>query len=139
MLANPLESRLAQFHDEFNTLIDRFWNKSWSDHFGNFGWGLDVDDNDREYVIRAQAPGFEAEDFDVQVRGNHLVIRAQHQEERDGKNGSHRHFGHYHQSVPLPYGVQSDKIDARYRSGILELHVPKSKEGHGKRITVEAK
>lgn len=48
------------------------------------------------------------------------------------------HYGTFYRSLPLPLGVEPDKIDARYRNGILELHLPKGEKGRGKRIAVNA-
>ena len=137
---DSLESRVTRFRDEFNSLIDKFWSHDLSDTFGNITWGVELDEDEKEYVVRAEAPGFEAEDFDVQVRGNNLVIRAEHQEEeKNGKSGSRYHYGRYERSLPLPAGAETDNITARYHSGVLELHVPKGEEAQGRRIAVKAK
>ncbi|TWU27632.1 Hsp20/alpha crystallin family protein [Bythopirellula polymerisocia] len=139
-LGAPFENRLAQFRDEFNSLIDKFWSGNIGEHFSSLNWGVDFDENDTEYVVRAEAPGFEANDFDVQIRGNNLVVSAEHNEEQsNGKNGSIYHYGKFQRSMPLPHGVKADNISARYHSGVLELHVPKGEEAKGKRIPVEAK
>lgn len=47
-------------------------------------------------------------------------------------------YGTFYRSLPLPLGVEPDKIDARYRNGILELHLPKGEKGRGKRIAVNS-
>lgn len=138
-LTDPFENRMASLRDEFNSLIDRFWSGNIGEHFGTFGWGLDFDENENEYVVRAEAPGFEAEDFEVQILSNNLVVRAEHKEEvKDQKRGSFHHYGKYQRAVPLPPGAQTDNITARYHSGVLELHLPKGEDAKGKRITVEA-
>jgi len=138
-LADPLERRIVQFRDEFNSLVDRFWENDWGNAFGSLSWGLDLDENENEFVVHAEAPGFEAQDFDVQVRGNYLTIRAEHKdEEKNDKNGSYYRYGQYQRTVTLPHGAQTDNIDARYHSGVLELHIPKGEEAKGKRITVSA-
>lgn len=134
-------NRLTEIQDEFNSLVDRFWS-DWpaiDDRWLQRGytWGLDVDDQENEYVVRAEAPGFEAEDFDVQVRGNHLVIRAEHKDEqKHGKNGSVYQYGRYERTIPVPVGAETEGITARYHSGVLELHLPKGEEAKGKRIAV---
>jgi HSP20 family protein len=138
-LTDPLENRLGQFRDDFNSLIDKFWHGNLGEHFGTLGWGVDFDENDKEYVVRAEAPGFEAKDFDVQLRGNNLIVTAEHKEEQqNGKNGSLYHYGRFQRSLPLPHGAEADNITARYHSGVLELRVPKGEEAKGKRIAVEA-
>lgn len=88
--------------------------------------------------MRTEAPGFEAGEFDVQISGNQLVIRAEHKVEQKEEAGSAYQYGTFYRSLPLPLGVEPDKIDARYHNGILELHLPKSEKGRGKRIPVNA-
>lgn len=138
-LADPFENRLAQFRNEFNSVLDRFWNNAFGEQAGSLTWGLGVDEDEHEYVVRAEAPGFEAADFDVQVRGNNLLIQAERKEEDNGKSGSMYRYGQLQRSVTLPYGAQTDNITAKYHSGVLELHVPKGEESKGKRIAVAAK
>lgn len=139
-LTDPVENRMAQFRDEFNSLIDKFWTGNVGEHFGSLSWGVDYDENENEYVVRAEAPGFEADEFDVQVRGNNLVVTAEHKDEqKNERNGSYyRQYGSFQRSVPLPHGAEVDSISAKYHSGVLELHVPKGEEAKGKRIAVEA-
>jgi len=138
-LTDPIENRMAQFRDEFNSLIDKFWNGNFGEHLGSLNWGLDFDDNENEFIVRAEAPGFEAEDFDVQIRGNNLLVRAEHREEQgNGREGVVRRYGQFQRSFPLPYGAKTDDIKARYHSGVLELHIPKGEDAKGKRIEVKA-
>ena len=95
--------------------------------------------NAGEVVVRADAPGFETEDFDIQVSGNQLTIRAEKkQEDKDETNGFSYSERRLHRSVTLPAGADPDKVEARYRNGVLEVHLPKSPEAQGKRITVKS-
>jgi HSP20 family protein len=137
--AEPVERQLTRLRDEFDSVVSRFWDE-WPSLGGdwlNRGWGLDVDENDREYLVRSEAPGFDAGDFDVQVSGDQLRIRAEHKVEQEEEGGSAYHHGTFYRSLPLPLGVEPDKIEARYRNGILELHLPKGEESRGKRIAVK--
>lgn len=137
---------LAQLRHDFDQLWDRFgddWRRSgmrmWDDS-GWFGSHVDLDDREKEYVLRAELPGFEPDDFDIQVSGNVLTLRAEHEEEGKTKkgNGSYQRFGSFYESFTLPQGVLSDQIDARYHSGVLEVHLPKSEQCQSKKIEVKA-
>ncbi|HZT80281.1 MAG TPA: Hsp20/alpha crystallin family protein [Gemmataceae bacterium] len=136
---------LAELRDEFDALFDRFLSR-WAEPFGDlipsrFG-GLDVEDGDQEMVVRAEVPGFDPGEVDVQVSGNVLTVKAEKKEEKQGKDGNGRYeerrYRTFHQSVTLPPGTDPDKIEARYKNGLLEVHVPKSEEAKGKRIPVKA-
>jgi HSP20 family protein len=142
LIAQPVDRSLTQFRNDFESLVSRFWN-DWP--FGDdrwlqsrLGWSFDIDDKDDEYVVRAEAPGFEADDFEVDVRGNYLSIRAEHKEEqKNDDNGSRYQYGKFERTTLLPPGVDTENVSARYRSGVLELHLPKKEEARGKRITVQ--
>jgi len=143
LTAQPFERNLLKFRDDFDSLVSRFWN-DWPlgtrDWFQNrLGWSFDVEEKDDAYLVRAEAPGFEAGDFNVDVRGNYLSIRAEHKEEQaNGDRGSSYQYGRFERTTMLPAGVDADNVSARYHSGVLELRLPKKEEARGKRITVQA-
>jgi HSP20 family protein len=131
--AQPLE----RFRREFDTLFDRF--------FGGFPvpldpelnqmqrWDFNVDDQDKEVVVRAELPGFGEKDLDVQLHDNMLTIRAEKQQE----NGEDRRSLSFHRTVTLPSGIDADKVTATYRNGVLEMHIPKTEQAKGRRIPIQ--
>jgi HSP20 family protein len=144
---------LARLRHEFDSMLNRFFDDAW---FGGrlsnlpshwhepwFSWDWDWDfgwkDHDNEYVFHAELPGFEPEEFDVKISGKVLTVRAEHKDEKKETNGgSHYRYGSFSRSVTLPHGVDEEKIEARYHSGVLELHLPKTDEAQGKRIEVKS-
>ena len=94
-------------------------------------WGLDVEDKGNEYVVHAEAPGFEPADFDVQVTGDLVTVKAEKKQESKEKGTQYRSF---ERSFTLPHGSAADKIEARYHNGVLDLRLPKSPEALGRRI-----
>ncbi len=139
-MAERPRDALTQMRRELDSLFERFFG-DWPALAGRdwpmTGWGLDVDDKENEIVVRADAPGFEPDDFNVEIVGDNLVLKGERKEEERKGNGYHYRRGHLYRSVPLPHGVEADKIDARYRNGVLEVHVPKGEEAKGKRIEVK--
>jgi HSP20 family molecular chaperone IbpA len=74
------DNPLTRFRQEFDDLWDRFWSDTnWMNN------GVNMNDNDKEYVVRAELPGFTAEEIDVKVSGNVLTLTAQHNEEKKAK------------------------------------------------------
>jgi HSP20 family protein len=138
----PFERDLNRIRQEFDSLLTRLWSgfPGFSDELeGRFGWGLDVDEDATHYIARVPAPGFEVEDFDIHVSGNHLVVKAEHKETEEGKNGrSSFRYGRVQRMIPLPDGAETDQIDAKYRNGVLELKIPKGKQAETKRIAVKS-
>lgn len=95
-------------------------------------WDFHVTEGDNEVVVRAEMPGFEVKDVDVQLADNVLTIKAEARQE--GKEG--QSLNTFYRAVTLPSGVDTDKADASYRNGVLELHIPRSPQAQGKRIPV---
>jgi HSP20 family protein len=132
---------LARMREEFEALFDRF--------FGNLppagegfdfepGWAFDVDEGGKDVIVRAEAPGFEPKDFDVQLSGNVLHIRAEQKFEKKEKVGyAERRYATFERLVTLPEYIDRNKAEASYRNGVLEVRVPKTAEAQGKRIEVK--
>lgn len=140
-LAEHPRDALTQMRREFDSLFGRYFG-GWPAPAGRdwpmMGWGFDVDDKENEMVVRAEAPGFEPDDFHVEIVGDDLVLKAEHKEEEKKGNGFRYQHGSLYRSVALPHGVEAEKIEARYHNGVLEIHVPKGEEAKGKRIEIKA-
>jgi HSP20 family protein len=89
--------------------------------------------------VRAEAPGFDPGDFDIRVVGNTLTIEAERKqeasEEKGGKFYSQRRL---ERSVTLPASVDADKVECKYKNGILELHLPRMEQVQPKSIEVKS-
>ena len=88
--------------------------------------------------MRADTPGFELGDFNVEIVGNNLVLKAERKVEEKKGNGRHYREGRLYRTVSLPRGVEADRCDARYHNGVLEIHVPKGQGAKGTRIAFKA-
>jgi HSP20 family protein len=134
---------LSRMRDEFDRLIERFageWPSLWEGAGKGWRWGLEVRDEENAIVVEAEAPGFDAGDFDLQVTDNRLVIRAIKKAETKGKEGKAREYCEQecYQSVTLPPGIDKDKVDAQYRNGMLTVTMPKTTVGKGKKVPVKS-
>lgn len=130
---------ISNLRREFDNMLSHVWSEG---GFGRnmssdlFRSSVDFDEDDKEYVVTAELPGYDPEDIDVNVSGNLLTVRAEHKQETKRKNGRLHRYGSFYQSFTLPAGVKPDAIDARYHSGLLEVHLPKDKTTPSKRIAV---
>lgn len=131
---------LSRLRDEFDRVFERFFTnemKPWGERINGWRWGVEVEDKDNVIVVRAEAPGFESGDFDIQVQDGQLTLRAARKTEakKDGEEEWTRR--ECYESVMLPSGIDKDKVQAKYRNGILTVTLPKTPEGKGRRVTVE--
>lgn len=102
---------------------------------------MDIIERDNEFVVRADLPGVKKEDIDVTLENGVLTLSAQVQDEAEQK-GEHlirreRHHGRYMRSLRLGTQVDTARIKAQYRDGVLELVLPKAEEVKPKKITVD--
>ncbi len=129
---------------EFGSLFDRFfpawpapYEVAWTEMEP---WALEMEELDREFVVRAEMPGFAPTEVEVRLSGDVLTIRAEHTDkaEVEGKAPVERRHGLWERSLTLPPGIVPEKIEARCHNGVLEVHVPKAPEVEPRRIEVKA-
>lgn len=128
--------------DEFERLFDRMfggWRLArWQGGRNDWRWHTDVDERDNDVVVRAEAPGFEPDDFDIQVRGDNLILHASHKTENREAEGNYRESSQeeYYRSIPLPGPTDPNKVAARYQNGVLTITLPKTEDKNTRRIPV---
>ena len=135
---------LDLFRREFATLFDRAFN-NWPVPFEMpMEWapayGLEMEEKDGAIVVSAELPGFEAKELDIHIAGNLLTIVAEHKEELPKEKTTkpiENRYGRVERTVTLPTGVVAEKVEATFRNGVLELHVPLAPEVLPKRIEVK--
>ena len=93
--------------------------------------------------IYAFAPGLAAQDFTVQVERGVLTIEGERKADRpsdDGKQpvyASERFAGRFRRTVSLPDDVDPDRVEARYRDGVLRITVARREAQQPRRITIQ--
>jgi len=132
---------LSRMRDEFDRLLDRFsglFSCRGEGAEDGWRWAVDIQDQEDAIVVLAEAPGFEAADFDLQVNRNQLHLRAARSKETPVKEGqaSSVHKEVCHQAVTLPPGIDEGKIEATYHNGILTVTMPKTAEGKARKISI---
>lgn len=102
---------------------------------------LDVLADDDGYTVRALIPGVEAEDLEVEVLNNTVTISGEFPtvESTDGKYLlSELPTGRFSRSITLPTALDSSKVDASLRNGVLTLRIPKAEAHRPKTIQVKS-
>lgn len=135
-----LSALMRNMQSEFDQMFDRLAKNfplAIEDYGRDWSWKINVDDRDDSFVLRADAPGFEASDFDVRICGDRLILQANHKSEKKEKGDEYQESKRCYESLTLPPGVEADKIDAKYQDGVLTVTIPKNAEGRGKKIEVK--
>lgn len=102
---------------------------------------LDVSEDDKAYVVKAEIPGVKKEDIKVSVDGKQISISAEVKREKEEKEGkklvrSERYYGSVSRSFTLAHDVDPGAAQAKYNDGVLELVLPKKPGGNGQHLTI---
>ncbi|TVP59465.1 MAG: Hsp20/alpha crystallin family protein [Nodularia sp. (in: Bacteria)] len=90
---------------------------------------VEISDHGSKLLLRAEIPGVESKDLDVQVTQDAVSIAGEHHYEKNAKsNGNVRsefRYGKFQRIIPLPSKVQHQQVQADLKDGILTLSLPK--------------
>jgi HSP20 family protein len=141
--------RLVDLRSDIDSIFDEFFGRNMDSEIEPWGAvissspDIDMEENDREIIVKAEIPGLEPNDFQISLDDNALIIkgekREEKKEERKNYHMTERRYGSFYRSIPLPSEVDSNKVKASYNKGILEVSLPKSKPHKAKKITVNVK
>ena len=132
------------FSNRLNSFFDsRFFPSVWfSEESGLRDWRpvVDIYDEDDKIVIKAEIPGVDKDKINVDVKDGILTLTGERSYENEAKEENYhrreRAFGRFERSFALPDGLDSDKIDADYKDGVLRIEIPKPEEKKPKKIEI---
>ncbi|CAG8658644.1 8441_t:CDS:2 [Ambispora leptoticha] len=101
---------------------------------------VDVRDTGNEIVVHTELPGVPKENVNIEIRDNNLWISGNTSEENERRewNGwiRERRSGRFTRSIPLPTSIDTEKVQAKFDQGVLEIIVPRT-ETEKKTITIQ--
>lgn len=136
-------------HREVNRLFD--------DVFRGFGPGLpslktlspdggrwpsvEISDGEKEIRVTAEVPGMEEKDIEVLLNDGVLTLKGEKHSETEDKDRqfSERFYGRFERRIPLGYEIEEDRVDARFRNGILTVTLPKTEKAQAQAKRIEIK
>jgi HSP20 family protein len=141
--------RFNPFVDEFQNLQDRFHRMFQDSPLSRLtgeetmtSWTplCDIYEEGDNIVVKTELPGVDRNDIDVQVENNILTLRGERKREKEVKSENlfrtERFYGSFARSFTLPVSVDTEKIRAEYREGVLEVTLPKVEEAKPRKIQV---
>jgi HSP20 family protein len=137
-------ARFSPFDEAFDDLVRGFFVRpvSYEHPAGAVQFRVDVSENEKAYVLRAEIPGVKKEDINVTIDGDTVAISAEVRNEKEVKNGermlrAERHYGKLYRAFTLGQEVEEAGTHARYADGVLELTLPKKAAVQAKRIAIQ--
>ncbi len=107
---------------------------------GSWAPSVDIYEQDGSLVLKAELPGIDPKDVDVHVENNVLTLRGERKLDTEVKRESYhrveRSYGAFSRSFNLPNAVDTEKIKAEFKDGVLRLLLPKKEEAKPKQISI---
>ena len=126
---------------EMDDLFDRFFAPEQGNGLNSLP-GTDVAETDDNYEISVELPGLRPEDINIEVKGSELWISGEKKQEAERKGRSYlrleRQYGRFQYAVPLPHEVDTEKVAADYKDGVLKVSLPKAENTKRTRIPVRS-
>jgi HSP20 family protein len=129
------ENSFAFMRHDMDTLFDDFFrgfevDPFFRSHTTAFSPKVDVTENDKEIRVSAELPGINEKDIDITLNHDSLTIKGEKKEEKEDKGKDYyrmeRSYGSFCRSIPIPVEIETDKVNASYKKGILKIRIPKS-------------
>jgi HSP20 family protein len=143
------KGEIARWDEDFDDFVDevfrRFPARLWAGRYPILetrGWAPAVDmyEQDNEIVVKTELPGMEKQDIQVGVTDETLTIEGERKTETEIKEEDYycceRSSGRFYRAIALPTEVEVAKITATYQNGVLEVHLPKTKEAKSTKTEV---
>ncbi len=127
---------LRLFQDSINRLLseDGIKSRAWSP-------AVDIVETENELVLKADVPGVELKDVDVQLENGTLTVKGERKFENEEKGkGFHRmerSYGSFVRYFTVPDTVDAERVKADYQAGVLTITLPKKEVAKPKAIKVQ--
>ena len=126
--------RSPSLFDSFQDLWDLQTETAWFP-------AVDAYEDKERLVIKADLPGLKQNEIDVSVEDGVLTIKGEKKKENEVKEKNYYHleraYGSFERRFTLPTNVDTSKIKANYKEGVLELALTKKEEAKPKQIKVD--
>ena len=134
-----VQERLNRVFDEAFRGVPRGGDDEWA-LGGSWAPSVDIFEHEGNLVLKAELPGVDPKDVDVRVENNVLTLRGERKFETEVKKEKYhrveRAYGTFSRSFTLPNVVDTEKIKAEFKDGMLQVTLPKREEAKPKQIQI---
>jgi len=127
-----MEQEMATLWNRMDRMLGRWPMKAGSEGVSALAWlpRVDITEDEKEYLVKAELPEVKKEEIKVQVRDAMLSISGERQSEKEEKGRKfhriERASGHFERSFMLPDEADVTKITSEFKDGVLTVHLPKN-------------
>jgi HSP20 family protein len=133
---DPL-ANLRMFEDAFSRLLSEpRTGRPWSP-------AVDIYETENELVLKADVPDIDQKDIEVRVENQTLTVSGERKFEQDqnakGYHRIERNYGRFVRSFAVPHTVDTEKVQAEYKNGVLSITLPKKEAAKPRQVKVEVR
>lgn len=146
LLGSDMPATLNRLRSQFNQMFDQdlalFDGENTNIATSTWTPSVDIREEDDKYVFTADIPGVDPKQIEVTAENGMLTIKGEREsekkEEKKGYKRIERSWGSFYRRFSLPDNVDTGKIDARSKDGVLELSIPKTASAKPRKIDIKS-
>ena len=139
----PFNYQFSDFEDPFwglnndsNPLLSKSPECEWTP-------SLDMYENKENLIVKVEVPGIDPTKVNISIEDGSLSLQGEKKVDNDGNNGgvkfNERSYGGFKRVISIPDSVDSKKVSAQYKDGLLTVTLPKREESQSKKINIVVK
>lgn len=136
-IASDIFDEMDHFFNDWNRLPSTF--KIYDER--SFAPASEMSETEDQFIMSVDLPGMKKDDIKIEMVDNILTISGERKYESTENKKVQRYekaYGFFKRSFTLPASVDSDKIEAKYEDGVLELHLPKTQAAKPRQIEIQS-
>ncbi len=128
------ENFIRTVNDEISSLLNRHFDSyfpeaAYWEEMDKYSMPVEISDKGHDYEVKAELPGVNKEDMDIDIDKNYIVINAKKEEEKSEDEKTYKksefRYGEFSRTVYFPEEIDVDKTEAKLEHGVLKIHAPK--------------
>jgi len=144
-LTKAVPTTIATVRDEFDRLFDQLTSSGIfpTPKVFHAMWtpSVDFSENEKEYIVRLEAPGIPKEDLEVNLEGQTLTLSGRREFVKEEKTEEYfwqeREQGRFVRAIQLPGAVDQAKVAASYQDGVMTIRLPKTEPSAKTRVAIK--
>ncbi len=148
-MEEPPQTGLARLREEMHDLFSHFFgdddqtstSDTWDAGIGRMP-RMDLAESADDVAVKVELPGVDPKEVNIQVSGSMLTVSGKHNQEKEEKKRDYYYtgpsFGSFRRSVQLPSTVDSEKVQATFKNGVLTVKLAKHPDAKPQRIAVRS-
>lgn len=134
------DSPYLSLRQEMNRLFDDFVPGR-GDAAGRWAPAIDVRETPEAFVVETEIPGVDPKDVEINVVGDTLTVHGKKESKKETKDDVRHHiertYGSFSRSVTLPQPVDTERVSATSKDGVLTIQLAKREEAKARRISIK--